>query len=449
MNDDAKAKASQRWRDRLSFSIKGRLVTLFVLLALGTSAVFLSGMQRWLHTGWQAYVLPLAGDYAARLAADMGSPPDVERARALVERLPIAIRIEGPVVQYDSQPRRAWGRHHEPMRGAMRGSGQGDTADDDTLSDAWGFVQHTADGHRITFALARPSDGMRARAVGWVTLLALLLLTTLAYVAVRRLLAPLGDIGKGVEAYGRGDFSQAIPIARRDELGALATRINGMAGNLHGMLEAKRALLLAISHELRSPLTRARLNAELLDDSVPRQALLVDLAEMRDLITNLLESERLAQGHAALQAEPTDLAALVRDVADTAFEGRALHLQIDEIGGLVRADPTRLRLLLRNLIDNALRHGADGGTPTVFLRREADGRIALGVRDTGRGVAPEHLAQLGAPFYRPDAARTRSVGGTGLGLALCRLVAQAHGGELRIRRGEPGLEVSAVWAPAR
>ena len=215
------------------------------------------------------------------------------------------------------------------------------------------------------------------------------------------------------------------------------------------MLEAKRALLLAISHELRSPLTRARLNVELLDDSVPRQALLRDLAEMRDLITNLLESERLAQGHAALQAEPTDLAALVRDVADTAFEGRALQVQIDEIGGLVRADPTRLRLLLRNLIDNALRHGADGGTPTVFLRREADGRIALGVRDTGRGVAPEHLAQLGAPFYRPDAARTRSVGGTGLGLALCRLVAQAHGGELRIRRGEPGLEVSAVWAPAR
>ena len=207
--------------------------------------------------------------------------------------------------------------------------------------------------------------------------------------------------------------------------------------------------MLAISHELRSPLTRARLNVELLDDSAPRQALLHDLAEMRDLITHLLESERLAQGHAALQAEPTDLAALVHDVADTAFEGRVLQLQIEDVGGPVLADPTRLRLLLRNLIDNALRHGADGGPPTVYLQREADGRIAMGVRDCGRGVAPEHLAQLGEPFYRPDVARTRSAGGTGLGLALCRLVAQAHGGELRIRSEAPGLDVSAIWAPAR
>ncbi len=317
------------------------------------------------------------------------------------------------------------------------------------MSDAWGFVQHTADGHRITFALARPSDGLRARVRLGFTLLALLVLTALAYAAVRRLLAPLHDIGAGVEAYGRGEFGQAIVVRRRDELGALATRINGMANNLHGMLEAKRALLLAISHELRSPLTRARLNAELLDDSAPRQALLYDLAEMRDLITNLLESERLAQGHAALQAEPTDLAVLVRDLAAGAFEGRALDLQLDEVGGPVRVDPTRLRLLLRNLIDNALRHGGDGVPPTVFLRRELDGRLALGVRDWGPGVAPEHLAQLGEPFYRPDAARARSAGGTGLGLALCRLVAQAHGGELRIRSAGPGLEVSAVWNPAR
>jgi signal transduction histidine kinase len=99
-----------------------------------------------------------------------------------------------------------------------------------------------------------------------------------------------------------------------DELGALAERINGMAANLSGMLDAKRTLLLAISHELRSPLTRARVNAELLDDGPERQALLRDLAEMRELITSLLESERLAAGHSALHAEATDLAALAQDV---------------------------------------------------------------------------------------------------------------------------------------
>ncbi len=436
------------WRAALVFSIKGRMVALFVLLALATTAVFLFGMQRVLHTGWQDYVQPLAADYVDRLAADIGTPPEPARALALAARLPIAVRIEGPVVNFDTQPQRRWGMHRRDVRD-MR-TFHGTAGADETGSEDWGLVRHTADGHRITFGLTRPPDAMRPRLVGWATLAVLLALTALAYAAVRRLLAPLDVIGAGVEAYGRGEFAAPIAVHRGDELGALADRINGMATSLHGMLEAKRALLLAISHELRSPLTRARVNVELLDDSEPRRALLHDLGEMRDLIDNLLESERLAQGHAALRPEPTDLAALATELVGTQFEGCALRLELDDVGGPVRADPTRLRLLLRNLIDNALRHGAGAAEPpAVFLRREADGQIALGVRDGGPGVAADQLSRLGEAFHRPDGARTRATGGVGLGLALARSVAQAHGGTLRIRRMEPGLEVSAVWPPAR
>jgi signal transduction histidine kinase len=105
-----------------------------------------------------------------------------------------------------------------------------------------------------------------------------------------------------------------------------------------------------------------------------------------------------------------------------------------------------LRLLLRNLVGNALRHQPDGAAPIeVFMRRETDGRLALGVRDHGPGVPAEQLPKLAQAFYRPDSARSRSTGGVGLGLYLCRLVAQAHGGELRIRRAEPGLEVAMRW----
>ena len=433
------------WRPALGFSIKGRMVALFVLLALATTAVFLLGMQRLLHTGWQSYVQPLAADYVDRLTAEIGTPPDPARARALAERLPIAVRIEGPVVNFDTQPQRHWGqRRHEAQ--ALHGS----AADDETGSEAWGLVRHTADGHRITFGLTRPPDALRPRLVGWATLAVLLALTALAYAAVRQLLAPLEVIGAGVEAYGRGEFDAPIAVRRADELGALADRINGMAASLHGMLEAKRGLLLAISHELRSPLTRARVNVELLDDGAPRRALLHDLAEMRDLIDNLLESERLAQGHAALRLEPTDLAALAVDLVAAQFEGAAVQLRLEDVGGPVRADALRLRLLLRNLIDNGLRHGVDAAEPPiVFLHREADGQVALGVRDFGPGVAADQLAQLGQAFHRPDGSRTRATGGVGLGLTLARNVVQAHGGRLRIRRAEPGLEVSAVWPPAR
>ena len=435
--------AFKRWRH----SIKGRLLVLFVLLALGTTAAFLLGMQRLLQSGWQAYARPMVADYVDRLAAEIGSPPDPARARALAERLPIAVRIEGPQVQLDTDPK-AGTRRHARQAGPV----DADVADD-REAHAWGLNRRTtADGHRITFTLAAPPDATRARLFGWATLAALLLMLGAAYATVWRLLRPLQDISAGVEAFGRGQFTARIPLHRRDELGELTKRINSMAASLHGMLNAKRALLLAMSHELRSPLTRARVNAELLEESPERSALLRDLGEMRDLITTLLESERLTQGHSALQAEPTDLAAFVRAIAGAAAtEGQPLMLAIDDTLGPVLVDPTRVRLLLRNLLSNANRHAAGAPRPPeLFLRREPDGQggtmLALGLRDHGPGVAPDQLSKLAQAFYRPDAARTRSSGGVGLGLHLCRLVAQAHGGELRIRLAQPGLEVAMVWA---
>lgn len=430
-------RAGERARHALTHSIKGRLVALFLLLALGTVVVFLLGMQRLLQNGWQAYAGPLVADYVDRLVAEIGTPPDPARALALTDRLPIWVRIEGPRVELDTQP---------PRRGLRHDGGREPGVD--AAADGW-LVRHTDDGHRISLGLAHAPSNLRPRLIGWTTLAALLLLTAMAYATTRRLLAPLKVIHAGVAAYGRGDFSTPIRVLRGDELGHLADDINGMAANLSGMLEAQRTLLLALSHELRSPLTRARVNAELVDEGPARSALLRDLGEMRDLIADLLEGERLAQGPATLQLATTDLPALVRDVVAAQFADRPLQLQLEGAPGMLAVDAPRMRMLLRNLIDNALRHSAGAAAvPEVYLRTEADGRIALGVRDHGPGVASDELrARLGQPFYRPDSARARSSGGVGLGLYLCRRVAEAHGGKLRIRAAEPGFDVSVVWLP--
>ena len=365
---------------------------------------------------------------------------DLARARAIAERLPVRVRIDGPVLRFDSHPGRSYDH--------------GDDADDRDGPGGWGLARTLADGHVLRFGLVAPPDSQRPRRLGWIALALLAGVTALAYLAVRRLLRPLDAIGAGVAAYTEGRFDRPIaafaPYARDgrlrdDELGALAARIDGMAGSLAGMLEAKRTLLLAISHELRSPLTRARVNAELLDETPEREALLRDLAEMRDLVATLLESERLQQGHAALQAAPLDLAALLRTLA--ADEGLSLDLGVEP--ARTALDETRVKLMLRNLVTNARRHAVGASVPPVlFLRPEPDGRWALGLRDHGPGVPQDQLSRLGEPFHRPDAARTRSAGGVGLGLHLCRQVAQAHGGELRIRGAQPGLEVAMVWRPA-
>jgi len=420
----------RHWRRSVRHSLKWRLVIAFMMFAAALSGVFLLGMQRVLATGWQGYARPIVADYVDRLAAEIGSPPSVAKAQAIVARLPLTVTIEGPLVHYRSSPatQRYWGDEGEHGGAA-----------------SWGLVRTTADGHRITFGLAGPLHGDRPRLFGWLTLALLLGLTMAAFAYVRHLLRPLHDIGAGVARFGAGDFTQPIAPARHDELGDLAERINRMATSLHGMLDAKRALLLAISHELRSPLTRARVNAELVGEGEHKDALLRDLGAMRDLITDLLESERLATGHSALHTEPVDVAALVRDVAATQFPAARLAFALEASIGTVQADPMRLRLLLRNLIDNALRHSdAAAAPPRVSWQREADGRVALAVRDFGPGVSDEQLQRLSEPFYRIDSARTRAAGGVGLGLYLCRLIAQAHGGELRIRRAEPGLEVALL-----
>ncbi|MBK6850627.1 MAG: HAMP domain-containing protein [Burkholderiales bacterium] len=327
----------------------------------------------------------------------------------------------------------------------------------------WLLTRISADGHTLHFGLDVADIERRPRTIGWLTLVAILLLTLGAYAYVRRLLAPLADIGAGAQRYGGGDFATPIPVRRSDELGDLAAQVNTMARDIHAMLDAKRALLLAISHELRSPLTRARLNAELVDDGPARDALLHDLAAMRDLITDLLESERLAAGHAALHCEPTDLGALLAALVAEHCPAAVVEMaERDQVAPLppMSLDAPRLRLALRNLLVNALRHGRrDGEAPRLQITltpgprdRQADlggdgsAGVWLSVRDFGPGVAPEQLDSLGQAFWRADTARQRSTGGVGLGLYLVRLVIEAHRGRLLFSNAAPGLCVD-VWLP--
>ena len=175
-------------------------------------------------------------------------------------------------------------------------------------------------------------------------------------------------------ASARASSTQPIPVRRRDELGDLAEQVNTMARDIRGMLDAKRGLLLAVSHELRSPLTRARLNAELVAPGESRDALLRDLGTMRDLITDLLESERLAAGHAALQRERCDLNALVRALVAEQFATAALRLELAPQLPAADARPGAPAPALRNLIDNALRHGGAADTPPCVRTALADGQ---------------------------------------------------------------------------
>jgi signal transduction histidine kinase len=460
MNTVPRESSWRRAKHRIAHSIKLRMVLVFLLLAAAMTFVFITGAQKAFTMGWREAARPLLVDYVDRLFDEVtagGPAPSLARAKALTERLPVTVSISGPQLNWASHPEQGppeW----------IREKGREDAAwnqEDWGSGKNWPRILHrqTADGHRVEFGINGEAFERRPRLIGY-ALTALLVLTGLAWLYVRRILRPLDAIGEGARRFGAGDFSQPIPercCKAHDELGELAVTINTMGRDIHQMLEAKRALLLAISHELRSPLTRARLNTELLpeDDAQvnpQRQALLRDLQEMASLINDLLESERLSGQHAALQREPTDVAALAREVLQglQARHARAsaVTLRVDDVTVPVAVDPSRLRLLLRNLLDNALRHGGDAAQPPELRLRPLDGGgLQVQVRDHGPGVPDDQIGQLAQAFYRPDSARTRSAGGVGLGLYLCRLVAQAHGGSFKVANAQPGLQVT-VTLPA-
>lgn len=439
----------QRAHRRVAQSIKLRLVLMFLLLASALVAVFVIGAQRAFTQGWREAAQPILADYVDKLAQEITDPdgkPSVPRALALTQRLPLTVSISGPQIHWQSHPR-------DPADGMFRPQRSRDRPD----HARWQALlqRQTPDGHRIVFGWNEDAFERERRGFA-LALLALVLITLLAYLYVRHILKPLDGIRSGAQRFGSGDFSQTIAVRdpeRADELGQLASTVNTMGRDIHQMLEAKRALLLAISHELRSPLTRARLHAELLPEtgeSAPqRQALLRDLQEMGALINDLLESERLAGGHGALQREEVNLQALAQQVLQdlSSRDARAEQVQITQTGDVpvLHLDPVRMKLLLRNLIDNALRHGAHGAQPPELRITRGDHSVCLQVRDHGPGVSDEQLPQLAQAFYRPDSARTRSAGGVGLGLYLCRLVAQAHGARFEILQAHPGLSVRVIF----
>jgi signal transduction histidine kinase len=422
---------------QMAHSMQWRLVALFILLALAMTAAFISGTQRSFASGWREAIRPVLGDYIDRLAIEIGSPPDIDKAKALVARLPISIRIQGPTLNYYSHPDKH-GERYEHRRADRY------IAETNTQSL---LMRTTTDGHTIRFGMGDLEWRKRPTGAALTTLAALLLLTALAYFAVRKLLSPLADISAGAKRFGQGDFKQAIPVRRKDELGELAAQINTMAIDIDSMLEAKRGLLLAISHELRSPLTRARVNIELLpeqgDNQQCRDALLRDLAVMNQLVSDLLESERLNDRHAVLNRQSTEIALLATEIANQ-FPEHTLRLTLDLQETHMVIDASRIRFLLRNLIENAIQHAGDGPSKPELVVTTTHKGLTITMRDFGNGVEPSSLSKLAEPFYRTDGARQRTTGGVGLGLYLCRLVAQAHGGNISFENTSPGLRVTVV-----
>ncbi|MEQ1802122.1 MAG: HAMP domain-containing sensor histidine kinase [Gammaproteobacteria bacterium] len=432
----------------ISRSLSARLLGIFILTAIvyavvGRFVYLLVLDQDFLREVVGAHI-SLHADYVLN---DIGSPPSIERARAITERVPVDIRLSGPGVDWASDP--AFPQIEQIPFGPIPIDFLGLDEKSQKNLETWAknlklvrfgeyrrhaFVELVRDGYKIIIASPRMSETPRPDytqpAIGLISIIVLVG----CYFAVRWLVRPIKWIQKGTARIGQGDLDYRIRSTRRDDLGDLANDINHMADDVKDMLEAKQQLLLAISHELRSPLTRAKVALEFLEDGQVKHDLLGDVREMEKLIADLLESERMNAGHTTLRRSTVELGSMLQGLINTEFHDRFervnLHLPAQP---LVRdIDEVRVRLVAKNLIENALRYTPPDGPPVEVELSAKPGMVILRVRDHGPGIPKEHLPRVTEPFYRADPARSRSTGGLGLGLYLAKRIAEAHRGSLVI-----------------
>ena len=432
----------------ISRSLSARLLGIFILTAIvyavaGRFVYLLVLDQDYLREVVGAHI-SLHADYVLN---DIGSPPSIERAKAITQRVPVDIRISGPGMVWASDP--AFPAIEQIHFGPIPIDFLGLDEQSQRNLESWAtnlklvrygvyrrhsFVELVRDGYRIIIASPRIAEVPRPDLTQPAIVLISIIVLVGCYFAVRWLVRPLKWIQKGTARIGQGDLDYRIRTTRRDDLGKLATDINHMADDVKDMLEAKQQLLLAISHELRSPLTRAKVALEFLDDGQVKHNLLGDIREMERLIADLLESERMNAGHTTLRRSSVELGAMLQSLISTEFHDRfeRINLHLPSVPVVRDVDEVRIRLVAKNLIENALRYTPPDGLPVEVELSALPGMVLLRVRDHGPGIAKEHLPRVTEPFYRADPARSRSTGGLGLGLYLAKRIAEAHRGSLVI-----------------
>jgi len=361
--------------------------------------------------------------YFNQIGQEIGNPADREKAAQFAKEVGGQVRIEDSTGAWASDEKAP--QFNDPIPnernlGNIRlGRRQG---------KAHVIIQNP--GQRILLLLPGNLNWLSGSNYFLITAVAVLLVLIVVFALIHRILAPISALNRGVGEIAKGNFAHRVVTASQDELGKLADSFNQMSARLDEMIRGRERLLLDISHELRSPLTRAKVALEYLPAGTPRESIALDLRELETMVAEILESARLDSQYGGMDLRPHDLSPLLG-------EWTALYPQVDldaAVSAVAKIDIERFRRVLVNLVENAAKYSGPGRV-RVTLEKKAES-ILISVVDSGPGIPVEELERVFEPFYRVDKSRSSRTGGYGLGLSLCRKIVQGHGGKIWLESRE-------------
>lgn len=301
----------------------------------------------------------------------------------------------------------------------------------------------------------REFDGDVNRGLWWIAAGIGLLGVLLSGWAAGRLVRPVEQLTEAARQLAGGDLGQRVAVERTDEIGQLARAFNIMAEGLERNESLRRSLLNDVAHELRTPLTHVRAELEALQDGLRQPTpevinrLHADARHLERLVDDLRDLAQAEAGQLRLAIEEVDLPSALSEAAaslESAAAAKAVRIHVAETAatGAVLADRARLRQILVNLLDNAVRHSPPGTTVQLAAESFGDSQQRVSVSDEGPGVSDEALPRLFDRFFRADESRDRRTGGAGLGLAIVRQLATLQGGSVDAANLPGGFRVTVV-----
>ena len=296
------------------------------------------------------------------------------------------------------------------------------------------------DGDRVAFRTFSPRGtppfpGQFIFELGLLTVM----LGIVLYAMTRTITRPLADLATAADAVGRGTAIQPLQERGARELKRATRAFNAMQERLNRYLDSRTRVLAAMSHDLRTPITRLRLRVESIEDEALRTRCVEDLDEMTRMVRGALSMFRGLNDEEP--TVPVDIDALLAGAAAALRRGQRERRNRGSAAAPFPGKPLALKRCLGNLVDNALQYGEHA---TIAVT-DSDDELTIRVLDDGPGIPEAELERVFEPFYRLESSRNRATGGTGLGLSIARDVAQAHGGSLTLaNRSGGGLEARLV-----
>ncbi|MFH0750485.1 MAG: ATP-binding protein [Chloroflexota bacterium] len=314
------------------------------------------------------------------------------------------------------------------------------------FAEAMGHLAGDPMGQAMAVATQAAFDDAMQRALIAATVIAVVSAAVVSLAVAARIAGPIGALAAAARRIAGGHYAERVPVPAPDELGELATSFNDMARSLETTERRRLQLVGDVAHELRTPLTTLDGYLEGLEDGVIAPSdetwglLRAETGRLTRLVNDLSELWRAEARQLPLRIETVDATALAGEVVDrfrplAAPRGIAFDLRAGP--AVARGDRDRIAQVLANYLSNALRHAPDGSVVAVATSA-ADGHVTLSVADQGPGLAPDQLEAVFERFYRVDAARSRSSGGSGIGLAIVRALAGAMGGRAWAESRGPG-----------